>query len=500
MRLLLTIYCFHRFTGFGLFAALWVLEFCTVDLNYVYVYVAAMCISVMFGTTVATIIKAAVFWGCCVHGCNDQQCCSYGSNMSFISMLCMTLLYLWNYYCLLDCDWTSVYPYYGNIIILLICYIIFNKNFNKKSIKNINKTLMKMSLKHVAFEKYVSFNGLYFGLFSCCMAELYAVWFLIRKILNKNFDQKYNVNIDDNFMKTFTQLLPFKKYLPFKNLYFNHLWDLSTQNLYYTRLFNKTIYRNIDINYDKLSNKNIDKNYNANFDENVDKFDNGFSKIPYANHSKFKISISSYFESVNCSILNWDKGINKTLDKNFDKNFNRMLVDLIKIFLFCNIPYIDVPNLNSVDENYNMNLNYNKKLKRHNWNFHPKSYKVFNNFKIYLVNHIRTALPGCDNYIYLMKPSLAYYFDIIDTYIIMNLLNLNKIIYNKGFKWSKNAHPWYDRFTFILAHTGHDSCTFILATIQHKPQALSCWYITYILSFVMSLKNTKCKNNQFIVP
>ena len=236
--------------------------------------------------------------------------------------------------------------------------------------------------------------------------------------------------------------------------------ELLTVDTNADKKFSKTIYRNIDINYDKLSNKNIDKSYNANFDENVDKFDNGFSKIPYANHSKFKISISSYFESVNCSILNWDKGINKTLDKNFDKNFNRMLVDLIKIFLFCNIPYIDVPNLNSVDENYNMNLNYNKKLKMHNWNFHPKSYKVFNNFKIYLVNHIRTALPGCDNYIYLMKPSLAYYFDIIDTYIIMNLLNLNKIIYNKGFKWSKNAHPWYDRFTFILAHTGHDSCTY----------------------------------------
>ena len=220
----------------------------------------------------------------------------------------------------------------------------------------------------------------------------------------------------------------------------------------------------------------------------------------------------------------------------FDHNKNdKILVNLTMkiLYLFCNNQYFDLlegeishltHNLDkNYDKNYDTNLDYSKKLKIIEWNFFKKPYK-FSNYvnSFFLGNHIRTAIPVYDNYIYLMKLSSNFYLDINGIYFRMNLINLTKINYYKGFEWSKNAH------------LGYDSCTFILTTVCGKPktvfkhliyilylkisshktefvfyiipflytfshQALNYWYITtYFLSFIMSMESTMCKTINFL--
>ena len=226
------------------------------------------------------------------------------------------------------------------------------------------------------------------------------------------------------------------------------------------------------------------------------------------------------------------KTVDTYLEKNIKecfkyKNIDKILVNVIikNFFLFHNTPYFDfskgeISHFNyNLDVNFVKNLNYNRKLKMHNWNFLRKSYKFFNNFKS---NNFRTALPGYDNYNYVMKLSLTFYFDIDDTFIRMKLLKLTKNHHkgfkwskNKGFKWSKNAHPGYDSCMFILATT-HAKLKIVfelpvyIAYLKFLPQKIdflfhmqflytaSCQllnclsFITYIFSFMMSMESTMC--------
>ena len=122
------------------------------------------------------------------------------------------------------------------------------------------------------------------------------------------------------------------------------------------------------------------------------------------------------------------------------KKIDKILVKLIvkTLFLFCNIPYFDFLNdeilhlthnlgndeishltLN-LGKNYHKNLNYSKKLQMIDWSFFKKSYKFLNHFKSFLLgNYFRTALPGYDSYIYLMKLSLNFIMTLMTYFSIL---------------------------------------------------------------------------------
>ena len=170
------------------------------------------------------------------------------------------------------------------------------------------------------------------------------------------------------------------------------------------------------------------------------------------------------------------------------EKIDKILVNLIMKILFCIIPYFDFLSgeishmTHNLGKNYDKNLSYSKKLIMIDWKFFKKSYKSSNHITIFFLgNHFRTAHPGYDNYVYLMKLCLKFVMTLMTyfLYFRMNLLKLTKTNYDKGFHWSQ-------------IHLGYDSCTLLAATCG-KPKIVSEHSI-----YILYLKISSHKRLEFV--